>query len=134
MEEYRRKLIISYLFLQNSQEDLISQIVNIGMKGIYKEIDDTFSDFDRYDFEVAQFRGTDDVNLNILLDVYDEMEYEMDMILAENEITEEEINEVWVEWLALIDPYIGDDVVEDYEDEDEDDMGFEGLGDFETWN
>lgn len=134
MEEYRRKLIISYLFLQNSQEDLISQIVNIGMKGVYKEIDDTFSDFDRYDFEVAQFRGTDDINLNILLDVYDEMEYAMDMILAENEITEEEINEVWEEWLALIDPYIGDDVVEDYEDEDEDDMGFEGLGDFETWN
>lgn len=134
MEEYRRKLIMSYLFLQNSQMDLIDQIVNIGMKGVYKEIDDTFSDFDRYDFEVVQFRGTDDINLNILLDVYDEMEYAMDMILAENEITEEEINEVWLEWLALVDPNIEDDILDDYEDEDEDDMGFEGLGDFETWN
>ena len=135
MDEYRRKLIMSYLFLQSSQEDLIDRIVNLGMAGAYKDISDTFSKDDRYVFDVVQFRGTEDFNLNLLLDVHDEMEYSMDLILSENDITDEEVEEVWSEWIEILDSDSEDDALEDYEDfDDEDDLDLEDLDDFETWN
>ncbi len=135
MDEYRRKLIMSYLFLQTSQEDLIDQIINLGMTGVYKHIGDTFLDEDRYVFDVVQFRGTEDFNLNLLLDVYDEMEYSMDLILSENDITDDEVEEVWIEWMGILDSEEEEDVLEDFEDfDDEDDLDFEDFGDFETWN
>ena len=124
MDEYRRKLIMSYLFLQSSQEDLIDRIVNLGMTGPYKEIGDTFSKDDRYVFDVVQFRGTEDFNLNLLLAVHDEMEHSMDSILSGNAITDEEVEEVWSEWMELLEE---DDDLEDYED-------FDDLDDLETLN
>ena len=124
MDEYRRKLIMAYLFLQSSQEDLIDRIVNLGMTGPYKEIGDTFSKDDRYVFDVVQFRGTEDFNLNLLLAVHDEMEHSMDSILSGNAITDEEVEEVWSEWMELLEE---DDDLEDYED-------FDDLDDLETLN
>lgn len=126
---------MSYLFLQSSQEDLIDRIVNLGMAGAYKEIGDTFLTDDRYVFDVVQFRGTDDINLNLLLDVHDEMEYSMDLILSENDITDEEVDEVWSEWMELLEFDSEDDALEDHEDfDDEDDPDFKGFGDLDSWN
>lgn len=135
MDEYRQKLIMSYLLLETAQEDLIDRIINVGMAGEYKEIGDTFSVNDHYAFDVVQFRGTDDFNLNLLLDLYDEMENSMDLIMSVNSITEEEIEEVWPDWLELTNPDFEDESLESYEDsDDEENPNLEDFDNFDRLN
>ncbi len=130
MDEYRLKLIMSYLYLQYAQEDLISRIINLGMAGVYKDISNTFSKNEKYVFEATQFRGTDDLNLNLLLDVYDEMDNCMGLFLLENDITDEEITEVLPEWLELQDSEY--EPFESYEDSDDDD--YPDFDDFDAFD
>jgi len=53
--------------LQEMEQNLFTQIVNIGMYGVYKEIHDLMEPGDDYEFELAMFEGTDDKALDILL-------------------------------------------------------------------
>src|SRR5690554_698835 len=102
MDRYREKIIMSYLYLQSMRDGLMDNIINLAMAGEYKSISDTFSLGDSYEFDVLQFRDTDDVNLNRLLDVYDEMDAAMDSLINLNLITEEEIEKVEMDWLDLM--------------------------------
>lgn len=125
---------MSYLSLRSAQEDLIDQIINVGMAGVYKDIGDTFMKEDEYVFDVVQFRGTEDFNLNHLLDVYDEIEYSMDLILSENDILDEEVEEVWPDWMDIYKPVFGENGQEDYDFDPDDDSDLDDLDDIETWN
>lgn len=127
METYREKVIMSYLGIKTSQEDLMDRIINVGMEGEYKEIGKTFSPEDSYVFDILQFRNTDDITLNTLLALYDDMEQAKDLILNVNAITEEEIAEVFPAWLDLITPYYGD------EEEFDQDDGFIDLENYDNW-
>jgi len=122
MDRYRQKLIISYLFLNSTQEKLIDQIINVGMAGVYKDIGDTFIKDDEYVFEIVQFRGTNDASLNFLLEIYDQLQNSMDSIIFENDIQDSELLEVLPEYIDIYEPdYIGFDL----DDEDFDDNPFE---------
>ncbi len=126
---------MSYLFLQAAQEDLVDRIINVGMTGVYKDIGETFLKDDKYVFDIVQFRGTDDFNLICLLDVYDEMDHSMDLLLSENGITDEEVAEVWPDWLESLQVNFNDDGFEDYDDfGEEDDPDFDDFEDLESWN
>ncbi|HLV92166.1 MAG TPA: hypothetical protein VKX34_03505 [Aequorivita sp.] len=113
---------MSYLFLNSTQEKLIDQIINVGMMGVYKDIGDTFMMDDEYVFEVVQFRGTNDFNLNFLLEVHDQLQESMDSIMSENDIRDDELLEVLPDYIEIYEPdYMGFDL----DDEDFDDDSFE---------
>lgn len=118
MDRYREKIIMSYLDLQSMRDVLMDSIINVAMSGEYKSISDSFSLGDSYEFDLLQFRDTDDASLNRLLDVYDEMDAAMDSLINLNVITEEEIEEVekdWIDLMSLSDMYDEDD--EDFIDD-----------------
>jgi hypothetical protein len=48
---------------------------------------------DTYNFDIEQFKGTSDTNLNKLIDFYDELENLMNSLANINVITEEELEE-----------------------------------------
>ncbi len=133
MDTYREKVIMSYLYIRTAQEDLMDRIVNVGMAGEYQDIGKTFSPDDYYDFDIVQFRDTDDVTLNTLLNLFDEMEAAKDLIKNVNAITDEEIAAVFPDWLDIINPYYsenGEDGFEEYDDLDD----FENSEDAEDWD
>lgn len=131
MDVYREKLIMSYLYIRTSQEDLMDRIVNVGMSGEYQDIGKTFSPDDFYEFDIVQFRNTEDVTLNTLIHLFDEMEDAKETIKNVNAISDEEIDIVLPEWLALIGFYqYDDDEFDDYNDF-EDSENFE---DSEDWD
>ena len=115
---------MSYLCIRSAQEDLMDRIVNVGMAGEYKEIGETFSIEDSYEFDIVQFRDTDDITLNTLIHLFDEMEIAKDLIVNVHVITDDEIAEVVPLWLDSVGMY------DDEEDEFED---FDDLEDYENW-
>lgn len=125
MDPYREKIILSYLCIRTSQEDLMDRIVNVGMAGEYKEIGKSFSVDDTYEFDILQFRNTEDVSLNTLVRLFDELEAAKDTIRNIHALTDSEIASLLPEWLAIL------GVDQDDEDDDLDD--YNDLEDFENW-
>ncbi len=113
MDRYREKIIMSYLYLQSMRDGLLDNIINVAMSGEYKSISDTFSLGDSYEFDLLQFRDTDDASLNKLIDVYDEMDAAMDSLINLNVITDQEIEDVEKDWVDLMN-------LDNMEDDDED--------------
>jgi len=100
MEPYREKILLTYKFLLKTHEELLTRTINVGMLGELAEVNKVFAVGDTYNFDIEQFKGTSDTNLNKLIDFYDELENLMNSLANINAITEEEL--------------------EDFEEEDED--------------
>jgi hypothetical protein len=66
-EDYTGTLKEAFETVQDMEQNLFTQIVNVGMYGVYKEIHDVMEPGDDYEFELAMFEGTDDKALNTLL-------------------------------------------------------------------
>ncbi len=102
---YRDKILLTYKFLIKTHEELLTRTINVGMLGELAEVNKVFAVGDTYKFDIAQFRGTQDTNLNMLIDFFDSLEDLMNSMANINAITEEELEQF----------------DEEEEDEDEDD-------------
>mgnify|MGYP006896870814 CR=1 FL=1 len=91
MEPYREKIILTYKFLLKTHEELLTRTINVGMTGEWAEVNKVFAVGDTYNFDIDQFKGTQDVNFNKLIDFYDELENLMNSLANINAITEEEL-------------------------------------------
>ena len=90
---YREKIILAYRALLETHEELLDRIINVGMTGEFAEANETFEPGDSYKFNLEQFRGTKDTNLNLLLKLFDELEAVMNSLANLNGITEEELED-----------------------------------------
>lgn len=93
MEPYREKILLTYKFLLKTHEELLTRTINVGMLGELAEVNKVFAVGDTYNFDIEQFKGTQDTNLNKLIDFYDELENLMNSLANINAITEEELEE-----------------------------------------
>jgi hypothetical protein len=93
MSAYREKIILSYRVLLKTHEKLQNRIINVGMTGEFAEVNTVFEPGDTYKFDLDQFRGTNDINLNTLLAFFDELENTMNSLANINGITEEELED-----------------------------------------
>lgn len=93
MTAYREKIILTYRYLLSVHEELLTRIINVGMTGEYAEINNAFEPGDTFKFELKQFRGTKDVNLNKLITFFDELEKLMNSLANVNAITEENLED-----------------------------------------
>jgi len=93
MTVYREKILMAYKYLLEVHEELLTRTINVGMTGEMANINKTFIVGDTYNFEVEQFRGTTDINLNKLIGFYDELENLMNSLANINGITEEELDD-----------------------------------------
>tara|TARA_R100000935_G_C2733292_1_gene122849 strand:+ start:182 stop:466 length:285 start_codon:yes stop_codon:yes gene_type:complete len=90
---YREKIILAYRALIKMHNKLTDRIINVGMLGEFAEVNAMFQVGDTYNFDLEQFRGTNDVNLNMLLTLFDNLEDIMNSLANINGITEEEIGD-----------------------------------------
>jgi len=93
MKIYREKLIMTYNKLINFHEELLTRIVNVGMTGELEDINKTFEKDETFQFDKEMFRGTEDQNLNLLLDLHDNLEDTMNSFANINNITQDELND-----------------------------------------
>ena len=93
MTPCREKIILTYKFLLEMHEELLTRTINIGMAGEWAEVNEVFKVEDTYKFDVDQFRGTNDNNLNKLIAFFDEIEALMNSLATTNAITEEELED-----------------------------------------
>ena len=93
MSVYREKILMAYKYLLEVHEELLTRTINVGMTGEMADINKTFIVGDTYDFDIEQFRGTPDINLNKLIGFYDELVNLMNSLSNINGITEEELEE-----------------------------------------
>ena len=94
MTVYREKILMAYKYLLEVHEELLTRTINVGMTGEMADINKTFIKGDTYNFDVEQFRGTPDINLNKLIGFYDELENLMNSLANINGITEEELDDI----------------------------------------
>ena len=93
MSVYREKILMAYKYLLEVHEELLTRTINVGMTGEMADINKTFIVGDTYDFDIEQFRGTPDINLNKLIGFYDELVNLMNSLSNINGITEEELDD-----------------------------------------
>ncbi len=94
MKPYREKILLTYKFLLETHEELQTRTINVGMTGVMAGVNSVFKEGDTYNFDMDQFRGTSDTNLNKLVDFFDELENLMNSLANLNDITEEELEEM----------------------------------------
>ncbi len=93
MEPYREKILLNYKFLIKTHEELLTRTINVGMLGELAEVNKFFAVGDTYNFDIEQFRGSQDTNLNMLIDFFDSLEDLMNSLANINAITEEELED-----------------------------------------
>lgn len=93
MKPYREKILLTYKFLLETHEELQTRTINVGMTGIMADVNSLFKEGETYNFDMDQFRGTTDTNLNKLVDFFDELETIMNSLANLNDITEEELED-----------------------------------------
>ena len=93
MKAYREKLIMTYNELINFHEELLTRIVNVGMTGEWAEVNKVFEKDETFQFDKEMFRGTEDQNLNLLLELHDQLEDTMNSFANINNITQEELDD-----------------------------------------
>ena len=87
--EYRNELIKTVNSLIKSKEALLLRIVNIAMVGEFKDIADTFEYGDVYEFNIEQFKNSNDFNLNNMVLLYKTIEENIDTIINLNKLEDE---------------------------------------------
>lgn len=93
MSVYREKIILTYKYLLEVHEELLTRTINVGMTGELAEFNKVFAVGETYNFDIEQFKGTPDVNLNKLIAFYDELENLMNSLANINAIREEELKD-----------------------------------------
>lgn len=91
MTPYKEKIILTYKYLLEVHEELLTRTVNVGMAGEFEEVNKVFEVNDTFKFDIDQFRGAKDTNLNKLVAFYDELENLMNSLANINAITEDEL-------------------------------------------
>jgi hypothetical protein len=93
MAYYRENIISTYKYLLSVRENLITHSINIAMNGELSHINETFEEGDIYQFDMDQFRGTKDINLEKITEFYDELENLMNTLANINAIKEEDLTD-----------------------------------------
>jgi hypothetical protein len=93
MSDYRENIISTYQYFISVRNELITHSINIAMAGELKEIDQVFEVGDTFAFDIDQLRGSNDINLNNVIDLYDKLELLMNSTANINAITEEDLED-----------------------------------------
>ena len=91
MNEYRQKILLSYVALAKAHDALTDRIINVGMLGEYAEVNQTFVEGDTFRFDLEMFRDSKDQNLLLLFELFDKLEVTMNSLANINGIKEEEL-------------------------------------------
>lgn len=93
MEPYREKLILTYKYLLEIHEELLTRTINVAMTGELEEINTTFKAGDSFQFDKEMFRDSRDVNVSSLINFHNDLENFMNSFANINNLTQEELDD-----------------------------------------
>lgn len=93
IKTYRSNIINTYKKLIKFHNELFSSSINIAMTGDLLDINNSFDTGEIYSFDIEQLKGTNDANLNIIIDLCENLTEAMHILADNNSIKEEELNE-----------------------------------------
>lgn len=93
MEPYREKLVLTYNYLLDVHEELLTRTINVVMTEELEDINRTFKAGDTFKFDKEMFRDSKDQNVIRLINFHDDLETFMNSFANINGLTEEELDE-----------------------------------------
>lgn len=94
MEEYREKMLITYNYLIQLHQELLTRTINLAMTGELEDINNTFKAGDNFQFDKEMFRDCKDQNVNKLIAFHDDLEDLMNSLANINNLKEEELEQI----------------------------------------
>lgn len=74
MDAYRLRLSEACQTIADSRKQLFAALINVGMSGEFKELDELFEEGDFFQFERSHFEGSNDINVEILMELLKKMD------------------------------------------------------------
>ena len=103
MSPNREKIILTYKYLLEVHEELLTRTINVVMTGEHENINSVFKAGDTFQFDKEMFRDSKDENVNKLIAFHDELENLMNSLANINNIMEEELDEMDDDYQTLSD-------------------------------
>ncbi len=94
MKPYREKLVLTYKYLLEIHEELLTRTINVAMTGELEDINSTFKAGESFQFDKEMFRDSIDENVIKLITFHDDLEDVMNSLANINGLTEEELDEM----------------------------------------
>lgn len=88
---YREVLINTVRTLENTLDELNSNMINLAMTGEFSDVNDRFEVGETMFLSMEDFRNTDDQNLKICFELFDKIEQSYISIMNANAIKRKEI-------------------------------------------
>lgn len=90
MENYKLAITEACTKIVDTRNELFSSLISVAMSGEYKELDEAFEEGDVFNFELAHFSFSKDVNVQKLYELIQKMEETYVSLLNLNGMSEEE--------------------------------------------
>lgn len=74
MDAYKLRLSEACQTIADSSNQLFTALINVGMSGEFKELDELFDEGDFFQFERSHFQDSNDINVKILMELLDKMD------------------------------------------------------------
>ena len=91
MSAYRANLINTYKYLETIETEILTHTINMAMTGDLQDINETFEDGEIYSFNVEQLKGSNDVNVKKLINLYMQIEELISSLKNVNNIKDNEL-------------------------------------------
>lgn len=88
---YRENLLEGYHYLGAIRNVVFENAINIAMSGELKDFNDTVEVGESYNIELDHLKGTNDINLNKFIELFETVDEMMKSIINLNGITDEEL-------------------------------------------
>jgi len=92
MTANKEQVIEALATLDDVRTKLFDSVINVGMHGVYADINEVFEPGDSYVFELAHFDNTSDPSLQTLVNLIKHIDYSAKKILKVNNLGMEEVD------------------------------------------
>lgn len=89
---YTDSLMDAVAGLESVKNKLFNHAINVGMQGVYADLNKVFEPGDSYQFELGHFDETDDESLQTLVNLIKHIDHTSQKILKINNLRQEEID------------------------------------------
>lgn len=74
MDTYKLRLSEACLTVVEARNELFTALINVGMSGEFRELDELFDNGDFFQFEKSHFQDCKDINLEILMELIEKLD------------------------------------------------------------
>lgn len=91
-EPYSSKLVEALATLESTRTKLFDLVINVGMHGVYADINEVLEEGDSYDFTLDHFDNTNDESVQTLVNLVKYVDYTSRKLMKINEISPEQVD------------------------------------------